>query len=322
MAASLTNSTHVLAPRDKPKRFTSYRERLDFIHENMEPTLRTVVILADDLFRDDTLWLDPPDCRFRLSFESETKIGPDREQYRYEPGLDADIELPNLERRWKIYFRSRPHDSISDRVEEEETERSTRLGISQFIENLNVDTDLGVRLRIQPEAYARAQWRRAWTPRYWVIRPQERLFYETDKGLGEVTSLTIHRWLGRKPRVFIQSISLAEFSESTEGVEYYQGIRLGKLRESLEPMDHWTRLLSDQDIARGMVLRAGVSAHSSGTTEMDSYQVGFTDRRPLYKKWIYLSLNPVLIWPRDEDWKTVFQFRISVDMLFWGSIER
>ncbi len=321
--ASLTNATPHKAIRVKPETFATYRDRLDFIHDNMEPTLKMVVIRADDLFKDETVWLDPPDSRFRLSFESETRVGADKEQYKFEPNFDANIRLPNLEHRWKVYFRSSSRDSISDRDEPGIGDgRRTRLGISRMREDLNLETDTGLRLRVRPEAYARLQWKRPWNAKYWVFRPGERLFYETDKGFGELTSFTIHRWLGRKPRTFIQSISEAEYSQTSEGVEFGQSFRFGKVREALEPMDSWTEMLGDRDIARGVVFRAGMYGHSDDESTIDNYRLGVVIRRPLYKKWMYLSINPELLWANDTDWETEFRLRITMDMLFWGSIER
>jgi hypothetical protein len=287
----------------------------------MEPTLRIVVLRADDLFRDDTLVMEPPECRFRLSFEGESRVGAGRQTFRLEPNLDADIELPNLEHRWKVYLRSYSRDSIAER-DEDTSGRTTRIGISQFREDLNLEADAGARIRVQPEAYVRLQWDHYWIPGYWVIRPAERLFYETDKGYGEQTSLTAHRWLGRNPTVFIQSLTSAEVSQSSDGVEFEQFFRVGKLREVLEPMGHYKRVSGDRDIARGLVFRAGLFGHSEEVTTVDGYRIGLLDRHPLYKKWIYLSTIPELLWERDRDFKTELRIRISVDMLFWGSIER
>jgi hypothetical protein len=105
-------------------------------------------------------------------------------------------------------------------------------------------------------------------------------------------------------------------------VEFGQSFRFGKVREALEPMDSWTEMLGDRDIARGVVLRAGLYGHSEDESTIDNYRLGVVIRRPLYKKWMYLSINPELLWANDSDWETEFRLRVNVDMLFWGSIER
>ncbi|MFO7535950.1 MAG: hypothetical protein R6X19_09780 [Kiritimatiellia bacterium] len=306
----------------KPDRFNSFSERLDFIHANMEPTLKRHVIRADDLFRNNTLFPSrQPETRFRLVTQAELRAKRNDWSYRFEPNFDADIDLPALEHRWRLYLHSRARDTIGER-DPDEGERTTRLGLYRFRKEYNISTDTGVRLRTIPEAYARIQWGHNWNPGLWVIRPGQRFFYETDKGYGSLTSLTFHRWVSTKPHVFIQAISSAENSETSQGTEFEQVFRVGKVREALEFMDRWERVLGDRDIARGYVFRFSVTGRDEHESVVDGYRLGAVIRRPLYKKWIYLHINPEVMCENDSNWEPELRIRVSFDMLFWGAQER
>jgi hypothetical protein len=288
----------------------------------MEPTLRHYVIRADDLFRADSIFRSQePETRFRLISQVEFRARRNDWSYRFEPNFDADIDLPALEHRWRLYLHSRTRDTI-DENEEDAGGRTTRLGLYRFQKEYNISTDAGLRLRTIPEAYARIQWGRNWNPGLWVIRPGQRFFYETGEGFGSLTSLTFHRWVSTKPHVFIQAISSAETSERSEGTELEQAFRVGKVKEALESMDRWERVLGDRDIARGYVFRFSVTGHDEHESVVDGYRLGAVIRRPLYKKWIYLHINPELMWENDSNWETELRVRVSFDMLFWGAQER
>lgn len=316
------NPTPLVRPVKKPEHFNNYRDRLDFIHQNLQPTLGRYVVRADEMFRTNAiLTTRQPESRYRLFNEIEFRASQQDWSYRLQPTFDADIELPSLEDRWRIYLHSRARDSLGER-DPEEGARATRLGLYGVQKNLHISTDTGVRLRTLPEAFARIQWGRNWNRSLWVIRPGQRFYYETSKGFGSLTSLTFHRWIGDNPNVFFQAISSVERGEDTEGTELQQAFRLGKVKEALETMDRWERVLGDRDIAKGYVFRASVDGHSENESVMDGYRIGVVVRHPLYKKWIYLHLNPELRWENESDWETELRVRVAVDMLFWGAQER
>jgi hypothetical protein len=205
----------------------------------------------------------------------------------------------------------------------EDEGRATRLGVRSPIEKTDIEADAGLRLSTHPKAYTRLQWDHMWTADYWIIRPGQRIFFQTDKGFGTQSGLTFHRWLGRKPKAFFQANSSAELTQESDGIELDQSFRLGKIREALEPMDRWTQMMGDRDIVQGSVIRVGMHGHlNGGESIIDGYRAGFIHREPIYKKWMFLSVNPDLLWENDSHWTTEFRLRIGIDMLFWGSVDR
>lgn len=320
--ADLTNSTPILAAREKPARFPSYSDRLEFIHGNMSPLLQSHVVRADELFRSESNRLDNPlTSRFRLMPVVKTSVDGDGAQSSLVADFDADIELPNLEHRWKVYLRSRSHTALPG-VDDTEQERVTRLGVSTLAKRFDIEADAGVRLRMLPEAFAQLKWEPRWTQGLWVFRPGQRLFAETGDGLGTLTSFSAHRWCGPEMNRYVQSVSAARLAQRTEGWEFEQTFKLGRVDEILEGSAVWNRLIGDRDVARGENLRLSFFGHSEEVTTLDTCRLGMVFRRPFWRKWIYLQTTPELQWDRDNYWRTGIGLKVGLDMLFWGTVER
>jgi hypothetical protein len=311
-----------LKARVKPDRFDRYSERLDFIHENMSPTLQGHVIRADALFRSDTNRLaSPPTSRFRLLLTGNIKTDGTSISGTLNPNLDADIELPNLEHRWKVYLRSRALDRLPGADDSDDT-GATRLGVSRMVRKLDIESDVGVRLRIPPVAFAQLKWEPLWSRELWVFRPGQRLFVESGEGFGTLTSFGIHRWCGSEMNRYVQSISALRRTQRSDGWEGEQTFKLGRVEEVLEGIPSWNRVIGDRDIARGENLRFSLFGHSESATTLDGIRLGMVFRRPCRGTWIYLQTTPEVQWKRDNDWRPEYVLKLSLDMLFWGMLER
>jgi hypothetical protein len=320
--SDLTNATPILAAREKPARFSSYSDRLEFIHANMSPVLQGHVIRADELFRSESNRLDNPlTSRFRLMPVVKTSLDGDGANSSLVADFDADIELPNLEHRWRVYLRSRSPNTLPG-IDNTESERATRLGVSALAKRFDIEADAGVRLRLLPEAFAQLKWEPRWTGGLWVFRPGQRLFAETGDGVGTLTSFGAHRWCGPGMNRYVQSVSAARRAQRTEGWEFEQTFKAGYVEEILEGNPLWTRLIGDRDIARGQNLRFSLFGHSEDVTTLDSCRLGMVIRRPCRRKWIYLQATPELQWDRDNYWRTGVALKVGLDMLFWGTVER
>ena len=45
-------------------------------------------------------------------------------------------------------------------------------------------------------------------------------------------------------------------------------------------------------------------------------------RAPLYKKWLYWQVSPVVTWRRADNWEPIPSMRFTIEALFWGTEER
>jgi len=314
-------TNHISVLREKPATFDSFSDRLDFIHDNFQLSMQKHVELLDQAMMDDTIEkVETPPTRLRLTpyivvkQDSGTKVS-------LEPDFEIEVDLPNLERHWKVFLESSRSDELPG-IDPAEREQNAQIGIRSSRKYIH--TDVGVKFSWPPVVFARAEWRPDWSVEHTVLRPKQRIYYESDDGFGSLTSFTVHRWFGANNDMFWQSISAAKYNtKKTDGVELEQTLKVAWIRQALEAKWNWKRVLNTEDIARGHILRYSVFGHvSSEEEQVDRHRFTYTFRKPLYKHWIYLELAPGVEFRQEDDWDIGPLFTIGVDMLFWGTYER
>ena len=313
--------TRIERIREKPARFDSFTDRLDFIHENFQLSMqRHVEALDQSMVNEEVGKVQTPPSRFRLTpylvakEDSGVKIS-------LEPDFEMEVDLPNFENYWKIFLESSRSDELPG-LDPSEREQSSQIGIRRSRQDFK--TDVGIKTRWPPVFFARAEWAPQWHYKHTPMRPRQRIFYESDDGFGSLTSFTVHRWFGGNKDMFWQSVSAAKYStKKTDGVELEQTIKLGLVRQALESKWNWKRVLGTSDLARGHVLRYSVFGHiNSDEEKVDRHRLTYTYRKPLYQHWIYLEIAPGVEARQEEDWDVGPLVTIGIDMLFWGTYER
>lgn len=307
--------------RQKPARFDSFTDRLDFIHNNMQLNLQAHVEAVDTMMLTNKAEaIEVPHSRFRLSpfIRLQYESGVD---FSFNPDFEAEIDLPNLERHWKVFIESSRGDELPG-VDPSEQEQSPQIGIGSVRKYIR--TDAGVKFRWPPVAFVRAELRADWSTGHTVARPRFRLFYETDDGYGGLTDLTIHRWFGSSMNCYWQSVSAAKYaSKGTDGYDFEQSLKMGFVHKVLEDGYTWKTVVGSQDLARGHIVRYSLFGNvDDGYGVVERHRLTYTYRCPLYKKWIYLELAPGVQFANDNDWDTEYLLTAGFDMLFWGSYQR
>jgi hypothetical protein len=313
--------TRITERREKPERFNSFTERLDYIHENMQLNLHQHVERVDTMMLTNKMdAVAVPHSRFRLApfVRIEREQGTD---FSFNPDFEAEIDLPNLERRWKVFIESSRGDELPG-IDRSEKDQSAQIGISSITKNFK--SAAGVKMRWPPIAFVRTEVHADWSTGHTVARPRLRLFYETDNGYGALTDLTMHRWFGARTRMYGQTVSAARYaSKGTEGVDFEQSLKLGFVQETLEDGHTWRSVVRAQDLARGHILRYSLFGNAQdGYNVLERHRLTYTYRQPLYKKWIYLEVAPGLQFANENNWDTEYVLTAGLDMLFWGSYER
>lgn len=315
-------TTYITELREKPATFDSFSDRLDFIHDNLQLSLQKHVEKVDTIMDDGTVERVPtPPSRFRL-----TPYVVAREDegvtLSLEPDFEMEVELPNLERRWKIFIESSRSDELPG-IDPSERKQNAQIGVRNVWKEI-IHTDVGIRAKWIPEVFARADWRPKWEYKHTLIQPLQRVFYESGDGIGSLTSLTIHRWFGPNNSSFWQSVSAAKYTtKTTDGLEMEQSFKLGWISEVLESKWSWRRVVGSEDIARGHTLRYSIFGHaSSDIDQIDRHRLTYTYRTRVYKHWIYLEVSPGVEATDENDWEMASILTVGIDMLFWGTYER
>jgi len=314
-------STEITEMRAKPARFDSFTDRLDFVHDNLQLNLQRYVDRVDTMMLDsnDTV-VATPRSRFRIApfirLEDDSGIA-----FSFNPDFEAEVDLPNLERHWRVFIESSRGDQLPG-VDRSEEDQSGQIGLRNVTRYIR--TDVGVRFTWLPELFARAEWRTEWSSGRTLFHPRQRIFYETEDGYGSLTDLTAHRWFGRQNNLFWQSVSAARYaSKGTEGYDLEQSLKLGLVRSTIEKGQTWRSVVSTEDLARGHILRYSLFGNSDrGLHVIERHRLTYTYRKPIYKKWIYLEVSPGYEVENETEWDGVPGITIGFDMLFWGTYER
>lgn len=300
----------------KPATFATWGERLDYIHVNVPRRLMEPITWTDQYFATNRLTpLAVPPARFRMGINTEARKSGDWE-YKVKPTLDAEVELPNLERRMRLFLESSrrdelPHDSPFDDGQE------WRLGLRRVIDWFDIDLDAGVQLNWYPDAFVRASWERDWEWLGLHIMPHQRIFYDTDDRIGELTSLGLIHWPGARDRWMFSLLSSLKWTERRDG-EWEETVQIGWVQELIEE-ERRGGAISRKDFARGYLLRYSMFGEG---TEITQHEAILARRAPLYGNWLYWQVGAGVAAKDEYEWETGPVFRLGLDGLFWGTPER
>ncbi|MCX7591481.1 MAG: hypothetical protein N2255_07620, partial [Kiritimatiellae bacterium] len=112
----------------------------------------------------------------------------------FEPIFDTDVEvrLPSAETRLRLLISTHDPTALRER-EMLDPGRPVRFGVARAWLR-HFDSGIGLKLRVPPTLYAKTSWGRTWKAKSWRFYPYEKIFWESDKGLGEITSLVAGWW--------------------------------------------------------------------------------------------------------------------------------
>ena len=223
--------------------------------------------------------------------------------------------LPNLSSRWDLILGrvdeqayisdTESHDRLfADPVlidRDEEAEWLLGLGHRGKAGKSGWDYSAGVRLRVPPRPYVKAQY-------YYNLifsektdlRFRQTFFWRSQEGFGttsrgdlayRINPTDVLRWEG-----------FMRFSEETEGTDWYLG-------------QTWYHQFAGQN---AFSLRSFVRGATSAPVELKEFGLKFIWRRPLTRDWLYLSVGPTVSWPRE---RIEERRELSLGVLAWIEIE-
>jgi hypothetical protein len=286
-----------------------FGERLDRSHDWLYVNAQEFVENTDRRFAPpDAELLPVPATPFRLGLVTETLDRKDGVKFDLDLNLDVSLNLPNLERRLRIFITSDDVGEAPDRAGED---RNFRAGL-RFNPRGNFDFDVGVRGDLPPIAFASLRWSKFYPVGRWDIYPFAKLFAETDEGLGASTGLTFDRRLGAE--LIGRASSFARWRKDTAEIEWTQVLLLAHADELLVP-ERYGRILRNQDLARGYGMQ--LLATGPRRNAVEYYEASVFYKRPLRNRWLYGYVEPLVRWDRRYDWNADPGIRIGIEALFW-----
>jgi hypothetical protein len=286
------------------------------IQEQSQEVLRSVSCHTFRWF--DGLWGDSYDYP-EQAVNGLLTVGAEYRQYDgFDPRLRFKVRapLPNMSSRWDLLLgRVDEQAFISDTQGQDRTfynpgivDRGDQdswllgLGHRRRGKKSGWDWSVGVRLRLPPRPYVKAQWlyNRAFSEKS-DLRFRQTFFWRSDEGFGTtsrgdlaygINLANVLRWEG-----------VATVSEETEGTKWYFG-------------QTWYHLFEGNS---AYSLLTFVRGETASPVELKEYGFNLIWRRPFTRDWMYLSFGPSLTWPReylDEKREASLGFGVWIEMQF------
>lgn len=282
---------------------------LDKFHKATFETFQGNVTRIDRFFADDEHDEEvlEENSSFKLSLSLQFKED-GGVNVSFDPSLDVRLKMPQMEKRLHLFI---DNGSLSDLpgLDPSERDQTISSGLRGTLSRKHIsllNASAGIKWRTPPVLFAEVKLGREFEYGKWAFKPQQKLFWQSDDGFGEVTELNIdwdisRNWLGR-------STSAAKWTEVSKGLEWEQTFRLGLL----------LRGVKDQP-KKSIGFRASAFGHKSGAGVVDRYRFSMGYRWAVYKRWLYFQITPEVEFPRSRNFSFTPSIRFGVDALFWGT---
>jgi hypothetical protein len=242
----------------------------------------STAVWLDSFFGRPETDLESADSVLRLRMEHEwDEVKDDKTRIR----LRGKVNLPRIDHRLSLVFSEDDEDldDVVPQVEHRDEDIGLQYRIHQrdhsrlylsFSTNSSLDFKSSLRYR-QIETFSE-NWRGEFS---------ERLYYTEDDGFGTLTRVGLDRALG--PDHLVRWIAQADYNEESAGVRWSSKV------------SHSTRLSE----------RSGFSVFGavSGVTDphylTDAYALGIRYRRSVFRRWIFVEVEPAHVWRRPTLWE-------------------
>ncbi|MBW0146853.1 hypothetical protein [Marinobacter arenosus] len=249
----------------------------------------------------------------RIGFATESEYGA---PFQFEPEARFRLDIPTTRRKLRLVIESeseelipleeRQRDRQLTQDERSDTEATGALRyLTEIGDAINFSNDVGVRLRLPPDAFWRATAQKNWRlDEDWILRAQQRFYYYHNDGWGERTWLTAGRQVG-KGWYFISSSELEWIHDEKKFVaaQIFSVDKRLNNRSTLTP-------------------RLGILGESKPTWRTTSYFADVTWRYRLHSDWVYAEVIPALDFPREDSFKDRASVVFRVELFFSGSLQR
>jgi len=249
----------------------------------------------------------------RVGFATESEYG---DPAQFEPEARFKLDIPTVEQKLRLVVESESDELIplSERrrnrqLTEAERSDTDATGAFRFLSEvgdaINLSNDLGVRLRIPPDAFWRVTAEKQWqTNSPWHLAVSQRLYYFHQDGWGS------RSWFGAG-REFGDGWQTLLASE----IEWLHAERKFELSQVLSSHK---RLNNRSTITP----RLGVIGESQPGWRTTSVFADLTWRYRLHDNWVFAEMIPAVEFPRSAGFKDRGSLILRIELYFSGSIDR
>jgi hypothetical protein len=300
---------------------------VDVGHAFVENRIFAPILRLDRFFSDERN-LDAERSRSFFRWRNEVHFTEDSSRPLFATGLRANLRLPGLNQqlqRLRIVIASDTRDALqslfprrpgSTNPEEEDTLGTGSAGLRlYFLDTLLSHADLGAGIltKLPPGVFGQVRFRTA-VPvgKLFLTRAVSTGFWRTDTRFGTSEGLELEHPINR----FLVSrlTGTGTLTELSQGVEW--GSELG-LFAYIDSHSAAQLALSVNGVSRPHLASDGVTR----PPDLDRFRLYTRLRRDLYRRWIFVEIEPELAWPwsleerRHSAWGVIFR----VELQFQGN---
>lgn len=279
----------------------------DAVHERVSARVAETAAWIDSFFGNDNYEYESNATRLSLGLSSFSEQG-EGTDFRVKNSLR--LNLPYLEDRLRLTLSQSTQDfdltdSDWDDIEEDirgTDDSSVGAALTYFLRQTrrrNLSLSAGVRSRDGKAAfYLQPRYRHTWQLASWDLRFIQRVSWYTDTSWDARGELQLERLLG--PRWLFRSTALVDWYEEEKGV-------FPQLNFS------WQRRLSDR---RALALSWNNYFETSPDTVLESSRIRLRYRQQVWRRWLWFSVAPQVVFPRSSDYDAVPGIMFEVEARF------
>lgn len=298
---------------------------LDEFHNSVHEKVQGLMESVDHWFvRKDQEPKPVPPIRMRVGLYNETDLRSGA-GLSLSPKVDfsLDVHFPDIEDRLKLVVTT-VDPTLLPGSEIIEPRRVLRVGLNRYWHD--IDSTIGIRSGWPPDPYVQAAWSTAFSNGWWRLYPQQKVYFESEGGFGEISSLIIDRWSGQWDLRSITAIRWSQermqsdnsVTNGNRGWQWEQNLIFGYFKELIDERDYG-HLAGGNDLTRGEGVRI---SFIGGPASVDVMRLTLFHKEPLYHRWLYYSVNLEVEKSVDTYWYAEYRVIVGLEALFWGTQNR
>jgi hypothetical protein len=290
------------AHADDPEETSGFQQAVDKIHAGISSGVEASAKRVDSFFADDRFYTDATASYLRVSGQTTFESGEDdRSQARVRLRLD----LPGTRERLRVFVEGgdpdQVEDNVSDSIPEALDDNDYNIGLETQIPNTekwDLRPAIGVKASGSPDPFVRLRAIRYERLDDWLLRFATGVSEFVDDGTEVGARVDFDRKLD--PDWLFRSTTRGEYRDSKDRIEALQQFSL-------------LQKINDRV---GFAYDAGVRADDDPDWEVDQYFTQVRARFRAYRKWLFLELQPQLVFREEDDYDPSFLFSLRLDVVF------
>lgn len=280
---------------------------LDRLHNRLFLGVQEQLLEFDHRFLEtDSVPISVPVSPFRVGIDATALNRDGSINFKDSVDFDISLNLPNIEQSLDVFITT---DTLSESALERAAD-TLRAGL-RYDPTSFLDLELGAKLVSQPVGFAALRAGTVLTRGKWRIEPFAKVFTETDEGFGAAGSVLLDRW---RDRHLLRSLISVRWLRETGDMGWsYQFV--SAWADAVISADRQLSRVRNRDLGDAVGLHLEVGGRNRSSAE--AYEAGLFWKRPLHGRWLFLSVEPLVRFERQRDWRADPGVRIGIDALFW-----